>query len=280
VSARAACWGGGARRARGQAMTEFVVGAVLFLVPLFLIVPTLAKYLDGKAMVTLAARYAAWERTVWYGGASSSVSWPGNSKSEGTIRNEIRQRIFSQDTSIAGGDGGAGDWGGDGQKVFWYNRDSSPMLASYDAVSDSVQNQDTPGIVNDLLNLVVTVTDALGTFTLETKGLYDATVTMDMGAQKVDMSLRDDPTQSWNPGVLGIAENNAILANGWSANGPDHVKSQVKGLTPTGLLDPSSPLGIAMKAVQIALVPFAPELLFLEFGKIEPDIVPPDRLTN
>jgi hypothetical protein len=30
----------------------------------------------------------------------------------------------------------------------------------------------------------------------------------------------------------------------------------------------------------VALAAFAPEFCFLEIGKIEPDVVPPDRLTN
>lgn len=60
------------RRAQaGQALTEFVVVGSLVLVPLFLIVPVIAKVISQKQDVELAARYAAWERTVWYSDAGS-----------------------------------------------------------------------------------------------------------------------------------------------------------------------------------------------------------------
>jgi hypothetical protein len=64
-----------------------------------------------------------------------------------------------------------------------------------------------------------------------------------------------------------------ILANAWNANGPDMVKKQVQGLLPTSILD-----NVAVKALLDVMSVVAPELGTIEFGKIEPDIVPPDRL--
>ncbi|MGE3774681.1 MAG: hypothetical protein AB7I32_17285, partial [Gammaproteobacteria bacterium] len=55
-----------ARRQHGQAMTEFVIAATFVLVPLFVFVPMLAKYIDFKHASIQAARYQAWEYTVWY----------------------------------------------------------------------------------------------------------------------------------------------------------------------------------------------------------------------
>src|SRR5690606_24618203 len=54
------------RKMRGQAMTEFVVSAAFVLVPLFIIIPILGKYVDMKHMAVQAARYEAWEYTVNY----------------------------------------------------------------------------------------------------------------------------------------------------------------------------------------------------------------------
>lgn len=61
-------WGSdvSARRQHGQAMTEFVIAATFVLVPLFVFVPMLAKYIDFKHASIQAARYQAWEYTVWY----------------------------------------------------------------------------------------------------------------------------------------------------------------------------------------------------------------------
>lgn len=51
---------------RGQAMTEFVIAATFVLIPLFVFVPMLGKYIDVKHAAIQNARYQAWEYTVWY----------------------------------------------------------------------------------------------------------------------------------------------------------------------------------------------------------------------
>src|SRR5690606_1286849 len=125
----------------GQAMTEFVIGTVLFLMPLFLIVPMMGKYADVKATAAQTARYVAWERTVWYGGASSSVDWPGNSKSEADIRNEARQRVISFGSGITSDDKSANSFQATGARNIWRNRDQSPMLKNYaDASIGTINN--------------------------------------------------------------------------------------------------------------------------------------------
>ena len=58
-------------RESGQAMTEFQICAAYVLIPLFLMVPLLAKYIDIKHATISAARYQAWEYTAWYNGDSA-----------------------------------------------------------------------------------------------------------------------------------------------------------------------------------------------------------------
>lgn len=264
----------------GQAMTEFVIGSVLFAIPMFLLIPLVGKYLDMRATAVQAARYVAWERTVFYGGTSASVSWPANDKDGGTLQNEVRQRLFSEGTSIAGSDGAAGGWGGSGIKANWYNRDGSAMLANYSDVGQSVSNDDTPNIASDLLSLIITVTDAIGSFTLETKGLYTGSVSVGVTTEPINNSLSYDSAAAFDPGRLSFSESNVILANGWSAGGASHVKTQIKGLTPTSIFatDPVKTIFDVIKGVLAAAS--TQELWNLELGKIEPDVVPPDRLTG
>ncbi len=261
-------------------MTEFVIGSVLFALPMLLLIPLMGKYLDMRATAVQGARYVAWERTVFYGGTSASVTWPANDKDAGTIQNEVRQRLFSEGTAIAGGDGAAGGWGGSGIKSNWYNRDGSAMLADYDAVGQSLSNDDTPNIASDLLSLIVTVTDAIGSFTLETKGLYTGSVSVGVTTQPINNSLSFDSASAFDPGTLTFSESNVILANGWEAGGADHVKTQTQGLTPTSVFatDPVKTIFDVVKGVLAAAS--AQELWNLDLGKIEPDVVPPDRLTG
>jgi hypothetical protein len=263
---------------KGQAMAEFVIVAVLFLIPIFLLVPTLGKYIDMKADAIQGARYAAWERTVWYGGANASVSWPGASKSDDEIHNELRARVFSEGSSIQANDKSAGNWTGSGAKVAWHNRDGSSMLDGYEAVTQSMSNKDSPGIANDVLNLVVTVTNALGVFSLEMKGLQTADVSVTAKTLPIGMSLYDDPSKTFNPGPLTFSDHSAVLSNTWSANGAAHVKSQTQGLTPTSIFANPIVKTLWTAAIGVFGAVAAPELLLLEIGKVEPDVVPPDRL--
>jgi hypothetical protein len=75
-------------------------------------------------------------------------------------------------------------------------------------------------------------------------------------------------------------ENNTLLANGWSANGADHVKTQTQGLLITSVFA-KDPVKTIFDIVKGALAAASTqELWFLDVGKIEPDVVPPDRLTG
>ena len=262
---------------RGQAMTEFVIGAVLFLMPVFLIVAVLGKYLDVKSSTIQAARYVAWERTIWYGGSTASVSWPSQSKTDGEIQNEVRRRIFSENSAISNTDKSATSFSGGGSKVLWKNRNGTTMLSNYGDVTAAVTNEDTPGIANDILNLAITVADALGPFTLEMKGLFTGQVSASVSVEPINMSL--DGTQSFNPGTLAFTDKNVILSNTWSANGKDHVHQQTIGLAPLGIFQ-NEPMKTVMTVLQVVMTPFAPEFApgWLDVGKVADDVVPPDRL--
>lgn len=243
------------RRHAGQAMVEFVIAATLFLIPVFLIIPLLGKYADMKSAVIQAARYNAWERTVWYGGSSSSSGdWEGNDKSESQIKTEMVTRFLTSD--------------------LWYDRNKQAMAAGN---SNSITNGDTPGTANSILGFAVAVADALGPFTLEMKGLYSGTATMTTAAiTPIGVVLGDAGNQDWSSLNLTITDKNVILANGWGANGADHVKKQVQGLTPTSILSNSVVDALRWAFIAVGLWELSP--LTLELGKIVVDEVPPDRL--
>ena len=85
------------RPAAGQALTEFLVVA-LALIPLFLLVPMIAKYQDISHFTQLASRYAAFDAMT----RNDSVStW----KPEAQLADEVRRRFFSNsDAPIKTGD--------------------------------------------------------------------------------------------------------------------------------------------------------------------------------
>jgi hypothetical protein len=248
------------RLCSGQAMAEFVITATLFLIPVFLIIPLLGKYADMKSSVVQAARYNAWERTVWYAGTSSSSgNWPGNDKSDATIRAEMASRFLVNN--------------------LWYDRGGAAMAG---ASSNAITNDDPPGTLTSVFNFIFQalsyITSPLGTFELELKGLYSGTATLRTANINSIGVVTGNPggLQTWGSLNLAIGDTNVILANGWGAKGSDHVKDQTKALTITSLL--SNPVIDAFRWV-LAVAGFwelAPTIL--ELGKIVPDEVPPDRV--
>ncbi|MBC7917746.1 MAG: hypothetical protein H7Y28_08050 [Rhodoferax sp.] len=268
------------RTQRGQALTEFIVVAALFLVPLYLLIPVLGKYIDMKGAAVQGARYAAWERTVYFGGATSTDSWPGIDKTDAAIQNEVRKRVISHGTGIANDDGSVGGWGANGYRVMWRNRDGTVMLPAYNKVANAREQTESPGYANMALKVAVKVADALGPFQLELDGgLHAADVSVNASILPINFSWDGNVSKAFNPGPLGFSDHSVVLVNTWSANGRDHVKKQTQGLTPTGVFQTTAGeviLTLVKAAIGIAM----PEIWFLELGKIEPDVVPEDRLTG
>lgn len=282
-------------RQRGQAMTEFIVVTALVLAPLYLIIPVLGKHIDMKSATIVGARYAAWERTVFFGGsnASAKVDWPGVEKSNDEILNEVRQRVISSKSvvdpkdskkfigrPIAATDKAATGWSPAGYRAAWKNHNGSVMLSKYEMVTQTQSQTASPGVANDVIGVVVKIADALGPFTLEMHGLHTAQVSVQAYTLPIGKSLSGGTgPDTFNPGTLTFTDKNTILVNTWNANGRDHVKKQTQGLTPTGVFQTEA--GKILLTVVKAVVGVAmPEIWFLELGKIEPDVVPEDRLAK
>ena len=78
---------------QGQAIAEFNVTAAFLLVPLFVLIPLTGKYIDMKQSSVQAARYMAWERTVWFENAPKYTSTAAV-KSAAQIEKETISRLF------------------------------------------------------------------------------------------------------------------------------------------------------------------------------------------
>jgi hypothetical protein len=266
----------------GQAMVEFLIAATLVLIPLFLIVPLLGKYMDLKATSIQAARYAAWERTVWYGG----TNWESGEKEDIKIQHEVQQRFFSNtaEAKLQSTDSTATGWVG-GPKPLWRDRAGNPMLVAYDSdVTRAQVKGDTPGLVNDLMDPVVGFISDVGgilgaAFVLDMDSLYTATVNVRTVPTRPIRQVLDRGAATGAVTPL-FTEKNVLIANGWSANGAPHVKKQTEGLTPTSFLQ-RSPVSDVLTVIQYLAYLFAPELNpnHLKLGgEIKPDVVPDDRL--
>lgn len=280
------------RPQRGQALIEFTIAAAALLVPLFFLIAYVAKYHDMQSATIQAARYSAWERTVYFGGEAwdcdydatthRSKGQPGNAKwacgtawkSDADIKNEVGRRFFA-------GSGADLDDGQYDEKPFWSDLAGASLLRSYDQVSSTRQ---TPGgankvldfLFNDILGEVQKIFTAAPAVALDMKSLYSSTVTF-------------NPENTWavsrvfgtNSALGALTEKNVLVANGWSANGSAFVAAQIQPYTPVNFVN-NDTFKEGWDLFKDLAGRLFPEIKTLDFTAVlDPanmDKVPPDRL--
>lgn len=257
-------------------MTELLITASFVLVPLFLLIPLLGKYIDIKHASIQAARYEAWEYTVWYASdAETPDGFPGGPmpvKSTSQLQRESRRRLFSgPGLALDDGDKGTG----------WVEADRNPVwrdhvgLSLYDgdlgattppgaARSRLDSSEPTPDVL-----AVGEVTSALplmfsAAFSYFATGLpiplppvlrpstdFDEAINVDGYARSVvavpittPPGLVDVRTLEGEAGAdvdidIGTLVFNteaAVLSDGWNAGGVEHTFDRVGGIVPTNIL--------------------------------------------
>lgn len=269
-------------RAHGQALTEFLVGALFLLVPLFLAIAALGKFSDVQHTADMAARYTAWERTVWYPDANNdfdAINEP-NHKSADAIRNEARVRLLndrSRHTSIILADDRNAAGFVNGTDPMWQDNAGTRYLQSWDQVATGIAKE-VPA--NDVSATPIATLQAIGVrgltgFTppLPLDTLAVSSVTLgDVGKTSASYKRLWPGTPAWNG--LSFGATGAILSNTWAANGSGSTRQMVARAVPT-----AQGLGAFVKAAQTGLAPWDPaNAPRIEVGKIAVDVVPEDRL--
>jgi Flp pilus assembly protein TadG len=276
--------------ARGQAMVEFLVAALFLLVPLFLALAVIGKTADVQHTTQMSARYAAWERTVWYQDAGSPFDNinGSNQKSATQIHNEIAQRLINDHSSsvtvIKDTDKNA-DKFGNGTDPMWRDNAGVVYMDDYAQLGASV-NKETPSrdIADSALNLInkISIPSVTGTLAppLPTDTLAVAEVNLGKIAKNSAAYQRLWPKDGvWVVDWMGLEfkATGAILSNTWNANGSGATHQMVAESVPT-----SKALGTAVNlAYYPGVLPFDPinaRPNHLQMGKVAQDVVPGDRL--
>ena len=169
-------------RNRGQAMTEFLISASFFLVPLFLGISVLAKYIDIKQANVQAARYQAWEYTVWFANdtergidySSGKINNGGEImsgfdavdqpiKSRDDTRKESKQRFYTNPgnenttTPILATDADTG-WTAATANPLWTDHTGAPLYSGVDGAGwglDSSDETPTIPVIGDIMNVLL-----------------------------------------------------------------------------------------------------------------------------
>lgn len=268
-------------------MTEFIV-ACLVLIPLFLAMPLLGKYLDINYGAVQGARYLAWERTVWT---------PAN-KNNTRLENEMRNRIFTRvGEPVRPGDGAAAPAA---YNPLWQDPKGRPMLANYADVSghtEADRGQKTPGLIystvtSTLINIYDTVMgwlEAIGgvrqaRFEINIRGMYAGTIGVHVAEQGSSAQQPGTIPSLLHVDPIDVAVRpNVIVTDAWSVSGlgsGNHCTAdqdamselcQVAPLVPTNALS-----GWFNKLTHVVGY-VIPEFKRLDYGHIVPGEAPADR---
>src|SRR5690554_6816861 len=156
---------------RGQAMTEFVVSVGFIFIVLFVAVPLFGKLMDIKFQNLQAARYVAWERTVWL---QDRHAWNSNNqensddfvisnaefqsvavRNNDALSNSVQNRFFYGHGRAAIKPVSNDDLDGASDPVgaLWnYTQSGQPMLGKVQVLD--MQEQQTPGVAYTVMNIL------------------------------------------------------------------------------------------------------------------------------
>jgi hypothetical protein len=189
-------------------MVEFLVAAIV-VVPLFILVPLIGKYLDVKQSSIAASRKLAFECTVRYEDCASLDTNPA-------FADEIRTRFFSGNgNEVLSNDRPAADALTDAAgNPMWVDRQGRPLLERFSDV----------GIRADQRNLDVGAVAAVDLpqvgprqFGLDlNRGLFDARVQVRLSRANGGANFLTQLDSL----ALTMQHHTAILTNAWAAAGP------------------------------------------------------------
>lgn len=235
-------------RQSGQSTTEFVVLA-LVLVPLFIAVPLLGKYIDIMQTAEEASRYIAFE------GASrnSSSAW----KADADLAIEVRRRFFSNSNAPVKTDDVAGNFTANRNPI-WSDHTGAPLLDNFERTI-TVQTE-----VADK-NAIAATWPYRGELGLTNSNLYTAMVTV----KPADIN----PIAQFDSIVLSTTRKTVLLTDAWTAKNTATIRSKIED----SLL--IYPIGKVREIVDV--IGLLPTVIFdpaLKVGNFDWDIVPCDRL--
>ncbi|SDX80009.1 hypothetical protein SAMN04515617_10710 [Collimonas sp. OK242] len=252
----------------GQALTEFLVISVALL-PLFLLMPMIAKYQDIAHSTQMASRYVAFEAMTRNDAVSS---W----KPPEQLAAEVRRRFFSNPDAAIKTNDVAGDFKAN-QNLFWRDPQDAPLIKHFDS---DVNVSFGPDHNSDHSGGFTSASDGQpfllkGPLSLQNRGIYSANVSVTLVNLPGDLKFYK-PFDTIN---LRMSRSTSLLIDGWSGRDPGSVQDKLSNVEifPGKAL---APLSVVVDPVVMVIelpggITKGPKLGKLDFWQ---DVVPPDRL--
>lgn len=252
----------GGRRANtgGQALVEFLAVSGL-LVGLLLGLLFVGRLQDLQAALVQGARYAAFER------ALAPVASP-------ELGPLVRARFLVRgDAPLRAGEGldDAAEW--PAVDDHWRDLRDRPLVERPRDVTLSLATSAPTGAASAAMLAAIRGVDAVATATgrghdLDTRGWHSLVLRADLGSAR-----------SWPAPLdaldLVLEARAAVLGDAWNAAGPGHVVERTAAFVPGERLASFRP---ALAAFAVPLRLFEPAFDDLCLGRIDPELVPVDRL--
>lgn len=233
---------------QGQAMTEMLIASAFVLVPLFLIVPIVGKYIDIKQTTISAARYVAWERTVHLpsgGDLPAGFDSAPHRISDNQLQQQVTQRLYNEhDSQLTQHSAGRKLWRyHDGRNIVAFNQ-SSPVSTqlAHQEVDDLIGLTTT--VIGGMGKVISTVTDVFGKFTgnesfdvIQVNGKNAARVAITLTPIPSFTSLSGDNSTLFPDAVVKFSAQSQVYSMPWSAGGVEHLVENVKPLAPAGVFN-------------------------------------------
>lgn len=272
----------------GQAIVEFLVAAMFFIIPLFLAIVVLGKFSDVQHTTNMAGRYAAWERTVWYddGGTTFAAINGANHKTAAEIGKEISVRLIndrSLSTSVIKHTDRNATSYVNGVDPLWHDNQGTAYLDNYNQHATTI-GKEAPGtdVAGAAINVIasVSIPGVVGSLVPPVPGdtLAVARVQFNRIAKSSLSYQRLWPTGSVWSGAwdgLDFTAPGVILSNTWYANGSASTAAMVRESVPMSKGLATIAGTVAMTTMRAWNLGGGPDA---EFGKVAPDVVPADRL--
>jgi hypothetical protein len=256
-------------RQRGQGMVEFGVAASFFIVPLLIGIVWLARVESTQQHLHQAARYAAWERTVWHRSGNTYVT-----KTDTDVAREVTKRIYApvRNSLDTNRDRQAVNMNQDQLDPFLYTQsgqgNASPMLrpngAQRSRASATYQRQDESNAIASILNGVGRLLQ------LQSDGIATSVVSADL---EVIPSIRNLGVL---PATFTTQSKNALLGGAWNANGPQGEAKTVKRTVLTDYANDIPGFDLLKSLVGVLF----PEFNNLDLGRVDTEKMACQRVSG
>ena len=267
-----------------------IIACAFLLVPLFLIMTLLMKYIDMAVTVQEAARYAAFERTVFMP-SSDLRDATAATQTQSQIQNGMVMRFFSAGQNGIADTQNASTSGFSNQPL-WYDQAHQGLVgagaAQLTTYSDSSSGTPQDLALQATLGTLNTLSAGLLGFNLDYDGLMQAQVSLTPANPSGPLGFRNLATPSTLFEHLGLVfeGQDTVLADGWDAANPANVQSQVQSVLPTSLFSTISTIAQYINVCggnALENIGAIPDLCGLNLGYVPVNTsseVPADRLGN